>query len=179
MVDNQKKRFDELFQNFFPLKIVDPDKIPRPENLYDFTECEIDFYIKLAVNMQILCSVKNGYGLSAVQCGIPVKLFVTNDGTSQFRTFIDCVYVGLDEKKNSLEGCLSLRNSNGSIKRFMVPRHEYINVVGYELFINAVNKKLDSFDSKFSGISSIIMQHEIDHQNGILIEEIGQEVEVF
>jgi peptide deformylase len=129
--------------------------------------------------MQILCSVKNGYGLSAVQCGIPLKIFVTNDGTSHFRTFIDCEYKGFDDKKNSLEGCLSLKNTDGSIKRFMVPRYENIHVTGYEIFINSVDKKFEKIDGEFSGISSIIMQHEIDHYNGVLIRDIGQEVEVF
>ena len=178
MVDNEKKCFDALFQRFFPLVVVEPDKIPHKDSLYDFRESEIDFYIKLAVNLQILCSVKNGYGLSAVQCGIPVKLFVSNDGTSFFRTFIDCTYTGDSTKQDSLEGCLSLKSSKGNIKRFLVPRYNKINVSGYEIFIKSVEKKFVKLDASFTDIASIIIQHEIYHHEGILISEIGKEVEV-
>ncbi len=179
MAYNQKECFGKLFQGHFPLVIVSSEKIPKAEDIISFRENEIDFYIKTAVNMQILCSVKNGYGLSAVQCGIPLKLFVTNDGTNQFRTFIDCDYVGNGEKAESLEGCLSLRLGSGSIRRFIVPRYKDIRVSGYEIFINSIDKKFAKIEDNFSGIPAIVLQHEIDHNNGILISDIGKEVEVF
>jgi peptide deformylase len=179
MADQQKECFDKLFQKFFPLKIVPVDQIPKKEEIISFKESEIDFYIKLAINMQILCSVKNGYGLSAVQCGLPIKLFVSNYGTSNFRTFIDCEYEGHGEKDDSLEGCLSLKTLDEKIKRFMVKRYNKISLSGYELYPNALHEKYSKINEDFSGVSSVVMQHEIDHHNGILINEIGTEVEVF
>ena len=73
---------------------------------------------------------------------------------------------------------MSLKSSKGNIKRFLVPRYNKINVSGYEIFINSVEKKFVKLDASFTDIASIIIQHEIDHHEGILISEIGKEVEV-
>ena len=38
---------------------------------------------------------------------------------------------------------------------------------------------LVTFEKKYDGFFSSILQHEIDHQNGILISDIGKEMDLY
>jgi peptide deformylase len=79
--------------------------------------------------------------------------------------------------QQGVEGCLSLKDSSGNIRRFLVDRHGSISVNGLELVVEESGKLVfRSFQKIFSGFEAILYAHEIDHQNGILISQIGEEV---
>ncbi len=152
--------------------IVPPDKIPigidvplvEPKELYD-----------LCKSMEIICAENDGIGLSAVQIGIGWKLYVVDYfqlGTFGFRHFANCSYEGIGEKVSSLEGCLSLKDSNGKLKSYLVPRYESVVVSGFELRYGQI-EKIRFFAHKFVGF---VHQHEVDHSSGILISHIGKEI---
>lgn len=160
------------------LSIVPVDKIPKGENV------PIDDLLgifRYGVHMQNLCVSLDGIGLSAVQVGIPWNFFVINN-EKEGGFFLNCTYNGIGEKdQDSIEGCLSLRNEQGELRRFSVKRYKKIQVKGQKLVVQQGDPQfiLEEFDREYDGLFSVVFQHEIDHAFGILIEDIGEEIRVF
>lgn len=145
-----------------------------PTSLVETPQDLLELY-KTCFAMQKLCIREMGVGLSAVQVGIPWRVFVANLG--EFRYFVDCQYSPLDENKtDSLEGCLSLRY-NGRARQFLVKRFTNIKLCGFEL-ISKDKLLLQPIEETHSGFQAIVLQHECDHHNGILISHIGSEIEL-
>lgn len=179
MADSEKRCHSESFQEWFPLKIVEQGRIPSHDKIIDFDEKEIGFFINLSVNMQVLCTAENGVGLSAVQCGLPFNFFIASHDGKTFRTFANCLYSSEEEKLDSLEGCLSIKNSSGKLRRFILKRFPKIRLIGLEIFTNDPIRPVREINEEFSGLFAVVLQHEIDHNKGILISDIGKEVEVY
>ncbi|HOU76207.1 MAG TPA: peptide deformylase [Candidatus Dojkabacteria bacterium] len=102
----------------------------------------------------------DGGGLSAIQLGIPKRIFVVNGevyGNSKVDYFINPVVkpVGTEEK-NDFDGCLSVRGYYGNTFR---PKK--VKVIYY-------NSKGEKVKGVFSGMISRTIHHELDHLNGIL-----------
>ena len=109
-----------------------------------------------------------GIGLSAIQVGKPIRLFVAYDKQVQK----DLIFVnpeiiwkskklisGIPDTENKYEGCLSVPGFLGSVKR-----HQSI-----KLKFQTLNGRIQK--RKFSGFLSTVIQHEMDHLNGILFVE--------
>lgn len=158
------------------MKIVSLDKISKFSDntpLDDLTKLYSTFQ-----KMEKLCVKNNGVGLAAVQVGIPWKCFVYQDQTTRkFNYMIDCEYFPLSEDKYlSIEGCLSLKNDRGKMRHFKVNRFKKIKVVG-KILIDREKIELRDFEKVFSNsLECAILQHEIDHQDNILLTDIGQEI---
>jgi peptide deformylase len=113
-----------------------------------YTVCKRSFTIdkKQIDKMFDLMYRRGGLGLAAPQVGIDAALFVTSWG----EVFIN---PKVEHQGGSIilgEGCLSLPGLNVEKERF---EHVRVNGKGYE------------------GWSARVIQHEIDHLNGILIDE--------
>jgi peptide deformylase len=178
MVGREKSSSCESFQKWLPLKIVTVPEIPDHKDLEKFNPDKIENYLKLSVALQIFCSSNNGVGLASVQCGIPNRLFVASEDSVHYRTFIDCKYEGVGEKIDSMEGCLSIKDEKGRLRRFLLKRYKKIRLKGFELILNDLNKKYKEIDEVFEGLFAVVLQHEIDHNDGTLICDIGKEIEV-
>jgi peptide deformylase len=136
---------------------------------------------KICQEMRVACTLNQGKGLSAVQVGVPWKLFVVADLPKSLRIdgdsfgyFINCEYepVG-DHKTESIEGCLSILAEDQSFRRFRLNRHYNIRVRGKRL----VDLQIQEFDQILDiKTDCIVFQHEIDHHNGILISDLGKEI---
>jgi len=109
-----------------------------------------------------------GVGLSAVQIGKPVQLFVAyNPETKKDLVFVNPKIIwkskektdGIPNKKFKYEGCLSIPGIFGLVKR-----HQAIKVCWLALNVKKHTKK-------FSGFLATVIQHEIDHLNGILFTD--------
>ncbi len=130
------------------------------------------------LQMKELCKSAQGVGLSAVQVGIPLQCFIAKI-RKQWRYFLNCSYSGDGPKTTSLEGCLSFPG------RFEVRRYEIVTVKGFEFLESSAPASSPSglsivpLEEMFAGLDGFIMQHEIDHHEGILISDIGQELEVW
>jgi peptide deformylase len=106
-----------------------------------------------------------GVGLAAPQVGKSLQIFITRPTLkSKVFVFINPKIISKSEEEVSgkskettkLEGCLSLVNIWGEVKRYKEIEAEYTDQTG------KVHKK------KFKGFMATIYQHEIDHLEGIL-----------
>ena len=104
-----------------------------------------------------------GVGLAANQVNLPFRVFVANlkgnDNDSEEFVFINPVLSnpqGLDEKE---EGCLSLPELSGQVKR-----PERIKVHAYTL-------EGDEIEGQLDGLFARVVQHETDHLDGVLFAD--------
>jgi len=157
--------------NMNNLQLVAPSLIPMG------VDCALDVFplYKLAVAMEFICVRENGIGLSAVQLGVPLNFFIIKFPEG-FCYYLNCQYTSIDgEKEKSLEGCLSLKTADGQLRWFEVERFKNIVVKGKQLVCDPVLSIID-IEVEFRDIMSVVFQHEIQHQNKVLISDVGKEV---
>ncbi|MCL4353383.1 peptide deformylase [Patescibacteria group bacterium] len=104
-----------------------------------------------------------GVGLAAPQIGKSLRIFIAKPTPkSEVFTFINPVITkeanleAKQKKTTKLEGCLSLPNIWGEVQRYNVVTVEFIDEQGRK------------HNRKFKGFMATIIQHEIDHLNGII-----------
>lgn len=99
-----------------------------------------------------------GVGLAAPQIGISKRVFVADIGDGPF-VMVNPEIVELDGKWKFEEGCLSVPGRYWNIKR--------------SDFAKAVGQDLDGREVTFEGdeLMGRVLQHEIDHLNGVLLLE--------
>lgn len=108
-----------------------------------------------------------GIGLAATQVGIPYRMFLVKPSDqAKISAFINPVIEHISDgktvggksrsKRSLLEGCLSIPTIWGKVKR----KKEV--VVSYQDEHGGHHKQT------FKGFMSIIIQHELDHLNGVL-----------
>ncbi len=157
------------------LKIVSVPSIPRgiscPTN-------QLPQLYKLGLLMQTICEREKGIGLSAVQVGVPLNFFIVKFD-EQYRFFLNCEYEPIgNAKEKSIEGCLSIKQPSGEFRYFEVDRFVQIKVKGKELVFEP-DLSIAEIELTPTDVARIVFQHEIDHQNAILISDIGKEVYVW
>ena len=154
------------------MTLVKPKDIPIAKDTPEDNLVEV---YKTCLLMEKLCLESNGIALSAVQIGIPWNLFVIPSQQSKY--FLNCKYEGIGEKKSSVEGCLSLKDGD-SLRLFRVERYVKIRLIGKELVIEENNLATREIDTVVDGTYTVVVyQHEIDHNLGKLISDIGHEVQ--
>ncbi len=117
-----------------------------------------------------------GVGLAAPQIGIPLRIFITKPfETSSIDVFINPEIIWRSEeigeierpkaakpsirRERKLEGCLSIPNVWGYLKRHKKVKLRYMDLAGKIL------------EKEFSGFEATIVQHETDHLNSILFTQ--------
>jgi peptide deformylase len=132
----------------------------------------------IATMRKTLLSADNpkGVGLAATQIGISFRIFVTKPtDDAPVRVFLNPEIIWSSEEKSAierpddgkkstrrekkLEGCLSVSNVWGYLKRSSKVRLRYMDVTG------------QTQEEEFSGFMATIVQHETDHLNGILFTQ--------
>ena len=166
------------------MRIVKPELIPLGEDV------PLDNLIKVfsvCQQMEIVCKYEGGVGLSAVQVGIPWKLFVLRGQSEknplvkpgEVGYFVNCEYSGItkEELVVSSEGCLSIRSDSGQLRFFRVERFKTIQMSGLKLIFNRKKLETKKLDIEI-GIDAdgVVYQHEMDHARQKLISQIGTEV---
>lgn len=119
-----------------------------------------------------LAKGENAAGLAAIQLGIAKKFFGIKKSDKKVevyinpkivKTFGERTYpkmVGKDNKEEDfLEGCLSVPDFFGTVKRYFKIKIEWKELRGERL----VSKR-----KELSGFEAIVWQHEYDHLNGVL-----------
>lgn len=103
-----------------------------------------------------------GVGLAAPQIGKNLRIFVMRDG-KELKTVINPEIISVtkvktkkDDKKEILEGCLSVPHYYGPLKR------------GEEIKIKYLKEDGLNVTETFKNFPAQIVQHEIDHLNGFL-----------
>lgn len=158
------------------MKLVAPESIPMGE-IVPLDDKALIFNI--FTDMIKMCDDKEGIGLSAVQVGLPYKMFVVKDN-DKYRCFLNCDYEPTTDAKQtiSLEGCLSLRSPDGRLRFFEVKRWDQIKVSGTEFCLSTFEYIFDFIECIITPLC-VVFQHEIDHDKGVLISQIGKEVLLF
>jgi len=102
----------------------------------------------------------HGVGLAANQVALPIRLFVCNPSGVQDEgpemVFINPVISKQKGVEEAEEGCLSLPGVNAIVKR------------SKSLWVNAYDISGKEIDAEVSGYLARIIQHEIDHLDGVL-----------
>lgn len=125
-----------------------------------------------------LASQEDGVAIAAPQLGVPLRIFVVSGKVFAMlkdaadskqkepdRVFINPKITRISKKKGTVEeGCLSVRNIYGKIKRADKVR------------IQAYGEDGNFFERGGSGLLSQIFQHETDHLNGILFTDTATDL---
>jgi peptide deformylase len=142
--------------------------IAKPVNNIDKSIRELLIHMEEALNN---AKDPEGVGLAAPQVGKPYRVFIVKESkNSPLLTFINpelelskslpIAKPKKGKKKDDLvklEGCLSLQDIWGIVNRYDTVKLSYMDETG---------KKHDR--EKFTGFLATIIQHEVDHLNGIL-----------
>ncbi len=124
--------------------------------------------------------LRPGVGLAAPQINISKRMVVVNTYDESGDKLYKLLLVNPKIMSHSImktylpggEGCLSVDREVEGI----TPRHKKITVKSY--FYNPVTEELTLGTIKVSGYISIVIQHEIDHLNGILfVDKLFENIE--
>ena len=138
--------------------VLGPDK--RLETVCDpILEITADIE-KLAHNMIETMQINNGIGLAANQVGHMVRMLVIDisDTRNDPMVFINPQIVFAAGQCSIKESCLSFPGYEIEVPRF------------FEVRIKAFNEKREPFSLQTHGLAAIVLQHEIDHLDGITME---------
>jgi peptide deformylase len=109
-----------------------------------------------------------GVGLAAPQIGVGIRLFITRPKESDpIRIFVNPEILenskeeidSAKERDGKLEGCLSIPNLWGNVRR------------AQSLTIRFQDETGEKHEESFKGFPAIIAQHEIDHLEGTLFAQ--------
>lgn len=103
--------------------------------------------------------------LSAPVIGYDKRIFCLNFSDSEIKTFINPIITNADGIQLAREKCECIPN-----KEYIRPRHPKIKV----MYQNPMGKILTS---EFVGMSAVVFQHELDHLDGILLSDVGLEID--
>lgn len=111
--------------------------------------------------MRKRCIEFNGVGLAAPQIGVLKRVIFIWQGQSGYGFYLinPEIVAASDMKVSAREGCLSYPG----LETF-VARHEWIRV---KFFLRADRELNTEFTQEYRGMEARIVQHEIDHLDGI------------
>jgi peptide deformylase len=125
---------------------------------FDFTNPPVDPK-EFASSLVETCIQRNGYGLSANQCGFRHRVFVMGAGSEYVAFFNPKITAMSEETVHMSEGCLSF-----PLLELKITRPSGI-VVEYQDYNGEVKK------ANYVGVSARCFLHELDHMNGIVYTE--------
>jgi peptide deformylase len=113
--------------------------------------------------MKKIMVLNSGVGLAANQVGLELSLFIAKP-KDKFYVFINPEIISFKDEEIKEEGCLSIPNKWGIVKRYNEVKIKFYDLRGRKHTL------------KTKGLLAHIIQHEIDHLNGILFIEKALEV---
>ncbi len=125
---------------------------------------------KFAQEMTKTMFVENGVGIAAPQCGKNLRMCIVrlNPGEKNeivFPMINPEIVDASDEMEDGEEGCLSLRGVWGKVERHSRLLVKFKNIKGQDQSL-----LLEHFNAR-------IIQHEVDHLNGMLFIDRAHEIE--
>lgn len=137
--------------------ITNPNKILRKKSVnIKPTEANIKEMKTLFEDMILTMKEKDGVGLAAPQIGKNIRLIVVNTKDGHI-CMINPIFTKKSwSKELGEEGCLSVPNTFGRVRR-----HKKVTCIYFDE--NNEKKKVEA-----KGMFARILQHEIDHLDGIL-----------
>jgi len=111
--------------------------------------------IRLLDNMIDTMYEYNGVGLAAPQIGVSRRVVVFDVGEGPVE-LINPEIIEQEGEQLGLEGCLSIPDTQGQVRR------------ANRVVVGALNRKGEIFRLQGVGLTARVIQHEIDHLDGIL-----------
>ncbi len=148
------------------LKIIsDPDPILRQKSTaVDIDDISSTELLELYNDMTVTMLKKDGVGLAAPQIAKNIRLVVIHH-KGKTRIMINPVITKKSwAKKTSEEGCLSVPNVFGDVSRHKKINCNYLDINGKKQKLIAEN------------MLARIIQHEIDHLDGVLFIDIAKNI---
>lgn len=146
---------------------MDLIKFPEFNHILRKKTRKVEFFdkeIKKIVNeMKKIVTKYNGVGLAANQIGIDLSIFIAKP-KNKFYVFINPEIIEGKKETVKEEGCLSIENKWGFVKRFEEVKIKYQDIKGKTRTLKA------------KGLLAHIIQHEIDHLNGVLFIDKALEI---
>ncbi len=145
------------------MRMGDPLLLQRSAEVEHFDTPQL---LALIADMQDTMKAANGAGLAAPQIGVSQRVVIFGfdrnerypDAPAVPKTvLINPVLTPLDvEEEDGWEGCLSVPGMRG-----LVPRRLRLRYQGQDQHGNAIDRTVDGFHAR-------VVQHEVDHLDGIL-----------
>lgn len=145
------------------LKMGDPRLLAQARPVEDFAALEL---AELILDMRDTMRALNGAGLAAPQIGIGLQVVIfevvanpryPDAGFVPFTVLINPRLTPLSaETEDGWEGCLSVPRMRGLVRRHVDLRYQGFDAAGRPI------------DRSVSGFHARVVQHEVDHLNGIL-----------
>lgn len=143
------------------LIVKEPDPVLR-EVAKEVTKFN-DNLKKLLKDMAETMYDAEGVGLAAPQIGISKRVIVVDVGDENgLVEMVNPVIVEKDGEQLGPEGCLSIPNLNGDVRR------------ADRIVVEGQNSGGEKFTVQASGYFARAFQHEIDHLNGILFTDLAE-----
>ncbi len=139
---------------------LNPEPILR-KTIAEVTDIADEELQRLVSDMRVTMVAAQGIGLAANQVGQDLRIF-TIDKTLAEKAGISDVFINpaiehISEKMSSMEeGCLSVPGKFSDVRR------------SAEITVSALDEKGVRFTVKATGLLARVLQHEIDHLNGML-----------
>lgn len=133
----------------------DPSSLSVVSKPFDFQNPQMD-PIELGRMLVKEMMDNEGLGLSAIQLGIPLRVFAIRAQPQNLVLFNPTIVHASDETQSEYEGCLSFPNLIVKVKRSFEIRMRY----------RQANNEVITV--KWGGLTARVAQHEMDHLNGEL-----------
>lgn len=149
-----------------PFKILTFPNDALKQECFAVTEFGTDQLRELVMRMQATIRHRNskGFGLAANQVGIMMRVIVINTLERKPGGYLGAMinpeiveYAGDVEQGN--EGCLSFPGERADVTRSKTVKVRFYNIDGLEHI------------RTFKGLTAVVVQHEIDHINGITMKD--------
>lgn len=115
-------------------------------------------------NIKAVMRSKNIKSLSAPALGYQRRIFCLDYSDLEIKTYINPIIAQAKGLELSIESCTSIPG-----KRFMRPRNNDIMVI-YQTPTGKIEQR------QLIGLAAIVFQHEMDHLDGLLLNDVGIEV---
>ena len=146
-------------------------EIITDESLLGSRSDEVDIKKQGQLVRQVVHAIKStmrGLGiksLSAPAIGLPYRIFCMDFSDSEIKTFINPIITSAEGLQLARESCHCIPG-----KEFIRPRNPKIKV----MYQNPTGKILST---EFIGLSAVVFQHELDHLEGLLLGDVGLEID--
>ncbi len=140
-----------------PVLPDDDPKLLQVSEPYNFENPQTLYPIPLAQTLIHCMKTYGGIGLSAIQIGIPVRVFSVGYEDQNQVFFNPKIIKRSDEKSKMKEGCISF-----PFCYVMVERSE-------EIMVQWQDFEGKHCEGSFSGYTARVIQHEYDHLDGIVL----------
>lgn len=105
-----------------------------------------------------------GLGIAAPQIGVSLRVVVIDTKQGPLALFNPEISAFSWRKKTDEEGCLSLPGVYGMVKRSL------------KISVRALNRAGKRIDFKAEGLFARVIQHEVDHLNGVLFIDHAKKI---